>query len=956
MNGTTRKVIILLLAMVAFVGMICFGSMFLFGGKAEAQEQPRELIAHYAFEDGSGYDAVSKTENLTIFGSPQVVAGKDGNGWLFDGKSGAVMQNTPVLGGDYTLTFSFKADALPAGMQMLVGKSNYSSNDYREWALAVATESGTRMYIILNSWNTQTNAWDPISSYVSVGEFHDIAIEVNDSIVNLFVDGDCVGGLALAGRNVTQAPILIGHGVNGTANQQLFQGVIDELKIYTGTEARDSMKESLSNENLALRYSFERSASTQIHDESGNENVAALYPESLKTTASTSRIGAGYRENGAYLNGKNIVKSEYSFDISKDFSVSAYFKADKLITDDQVVFGQVNYGLGQREFAVYITPNGNLRLNAWVNGAWKSGIYGEVVEGRWYHVALTVESGIAIGWLNGYECFRLDISGVSANTGAVFTVGGAMNGSNAYLVMTAAFDEVRVYNRALTGDEIWNSLGDDMIKAKRETVHIGEEAIQTDVRDIKDEFVQFVSIQKSDLDGYKWQHGAAIAFYDGKFFATWGRNLGEENTAGEECVCYTSEDGEHWEYNATLGEPVEGYGYSHGTLFVQGDKLYALVPFYAGSDGNSSLGIHFRELVMKGFVYDAQSGWRELGFETQGFWPLQQAQKMADGNYIIPGVDGDWRAAVAISNGEDMTSWTVVEIPQLGTGFSESNLIVDDEKITIYMRNQKAFDAENVTIGVAYSYDCGRTWSIAQETDLSACTSKPSTGVLTTGERFLITNSIKGANNSRNTLTLALTAPGGEVFENIYVIRDMAIPANLREVYTETELNLSLSYPFALEKDGKLYIVYSSFAYSGTNYNHIEMAVIDLSFLDAERAAEDFEKEFADVLVGEMNVVRIELARTAFESLGDDVRAVLAENGSAAKLETVLAKITAEECARSAREKAETLINMINNADAVTILQIKDEVASLWTEMAPFEKAYVSLDDVKFIETFIAMQ
>ena len=47
---------------------------------------------------------------------------------------------------------------------------------------------------------------------------------------------------------------------------------------------------------------------------------------------------------------------------------------------------------------------------------------------------------------------------------------------------------------------------------------------------------------------------------------------------------------------------------------------------------------------------------------------------------------------------------------------------------------------------------------------------------------------------------------------------------------------------------------------------------------------------------------------------------------------------------------------MINNADAVTILQIKDEVASLWTEMAPFEKAYVSLDDVKFIETFIAMQ
>ena len=98
------------------------------------------------------------------------------------------------------------------------------------------------------------------------------------------------------------------------------------------------------------------------------------------------------------------------------------------------------------------------------------------------------------------------------------------------------------------------------------------------------------------------------------------------------------------------------------------------------------------------------------------------------------GIDGDWRAAVAVSEGADMTKWKVVKIPYLGTTFTESTVTVDNDKITIYMRNQLSYNSDNVTIGIAYSYDYGQTWTLAQESDLSANTSKPCVGTLSTGQ------------------------------------------------------------------------------------------------------------------------------------------------------------------------------------------------------------------------------
>ena len=51
-----------------------------------------------------------------------------------------------------------------------------------------------------------------------------------------------------------------------------------------------------------------------------------------------------------------------------------------------------------------------------------------------------------------------------------------------------------------------------------------------------------------------------------------------------------------------------------------------------------------------------------------GFWPMQEPLKMADGNWIMSGIHvGDGNpAAVAVSRGDDLTKWEQVRIPEAG--------------------------------------------------------------------------------------------------------------------------------------------------------------------------------------------------------------------------------------------------------------------------------------------------
>lgn len=99
--------------------------------------------------------------------------------------------------------------------------------------------------------------------------------------------------------------------------------------------------------------------------------------------------------------------------------------------------------------------------------------------------------------------------------------------------------------------------------------------------------------------------------------------------------------------------------------------------------------------------------------------------------------------------------------------------------------------------------------------------SKPYADTLSDGRSYLIcscSRDIGDLTRLRDPLTIALTEKGKDTFSKIYTIDSGSI----------------LSYPYAIEHDGKLFVAYSQMPHnqSQCNANTAKLAIIDISSLN----------------------------------------------------------------------------------------------------------------------------
>jgi hypothetical protein len=119
-----------------------------------------------------------------------------------------------------------------------------------------------------------------------------------------------------------------------------------------------------------------------------------------------------------------------------------------------------------------------------------------------------------------------------------------------------------------------------------------------------------------------------------------------------------------------------------------------------------------------------------------------------------------------------------------------------------------------------------------RESNLPMAASKPYAGLLSTGQRYLICTTTADSGNRRSPLTIALSRPGEKLFSRIWRIRNA-----VHDGPGESHPNCRLSYPYAAEHEGKLYVIYSNDGARGGNRNSAELAIIPTEALQVERAA-----------------------------------------------------------------------------------------------------------------------
>ncbi len=599
-------------------------------------------------------------------------------------------------------------------------------------------------------------------------------------------------------------------------------------------------------EPIAL-WSFEGSEGGRIADSVGS--LDGLIKGELSFIA-------GAAGNSMVFNGKfdyiTIGGSE-KLNFDGDFSVVAWVNPYSLSGNQQMIISKNEYSEGWRQWGLMLDSNNRFRFYMWDKG-WKVvGSQTVPQAGKWYHIAAVVSGGNAKVYINGKLEGEGEAPEAIKNTPAALTIGGVSDGGNLRQMFHGAIDEAALYNYSLKPEDIAKmaqlQTADHEIPNQPKPIELWHSRSIPKAAEIKVlEGVEFGVIKPYEFakDGYRFLHGVALTWHKGKLYASFGHNRYAENLAGEEARgCYSEDGGKTWSDIFTIdsGDIDEPSGVSHGVFLSHNGTLWAFHGAYGKSIADNCR--------TKAYTLNEKTGqWISKGVViSDGFFPLQEPQKMLDGNWIMGGarIGGGNPAAVAISDGEDLTKWDLVVIPKAtGKMWGESSVIVECNKITNIARYHR--DSQTVAL-VAYSNDYGRTWTQSQPSNMNMAASKPYTGTLSTGQHYLICTTTADSGNARHPLTIALTRPGESAFSDVFVIRH----AEFTEGAGESHPNSSLSYPYAIEKDAKLYVGYSNDG-GGVgrvgegrelwNNNSAELAIIPISALAVK------EKEFFTLWTG----------------------------------------------------------------------------------------------------------
>lgn len=315
-----------------------------------------------------------------------------------------------------------------------------------------------------------------------------------------------------------------------------------------------------------------------------------------------------------------------------------------------------------------------------------------------------------------------------------------------------------------------------------------------------------------EKDGYVFLHGVALAEFKGRMYCAWAHNKIQENSDDEEVNYAVSDDnGKTWsECIKGNMNPEDGVAVSHGAFLIHEEKLYFFAPQFKGQ-----LGVEMMNMSV--YVFDeANEKFRYINVAmNERFWPMCEPVLMENGNYIMPGIyvasdymSSDNAAAVAISRGSDILHWDMVKIERTEDVrvWGECCITANGSHIKMYCREH----SRKLKALYSESLDFGNTWSKMDLSDLPMIDSKPYAGTLSTGQHYLICSCAKDI-SGRNPLTIALTEKGEDKFSKILIIDE----------------GKTLSYPYAIESNNKLYVAYSS-STEGYNRNSAELAIIDI--------------------------------------------------------------------------------------------------------------------------------
>lgn len=433
-----------------------------------ASDVTEDMILHLKF-DGDLTDSSSSALN-----------GEDANGGItyengilgkcavFNGENYIEIKDTDVL--DLKDNFTISLWAYKEDMKDIHVPYIYKEEDEESWASP---------YNIYENWKNSPGIYLHDGEYGDLNQFY-----TNGSVIDIrqwflltvTYDGDEVklynNKQLMKKTSVTGIPaattgnLFIGM-LNDLGETLFFKGKMDDLRIYRRALAANEVGKLYDNgfasapsllqqkDNLVAFYKFENN----FKDSSGNGNDAERVTSvgSVKYVDALNGLGAKFTK-GSYLEveGNDSINFDRGFTLTTWVSTAKSSSALPIISRVGVSTGSSSndYAYGfhvfdDRSSFVYSPLTDNYEL------AESYYVYEDNLINKWYHIAVTFDGGNIRWYKNGALVNKEEIDGIKISHAS----GNLMIGSDGESFFEGTLDELKLYNYAITSDEVKKDFG-----------------------------------------------------------------------------------------------------------------------------------------------------------------------------------------------------------------------------------------------------------------------------------------------------------------------------------------------------------------------------------------------------------------------------------------------------------------------------------------------------------------
>lgn len=413
----------------------------------------------------TAYDRSGAGNNGTL-SSTTITEGKVGQALSFDGASSSVsISNGVSATSGITLSAWVKPTGFPMTYDTVYLLGTQSNTVGFAW-LAIQNDrtvfynyaSGTSAPSYNSTMKIPLNEW----SHIMVT--HDYSSQNIRMYINGVLDKDIAGGPVVTISNKTAK---IGRYLATFP----FQGAIDEVRVYNRTlsageaqllydfGASDKVNSSASQKQGSGRLDSGLTEYWKFDDGSGTTAVNS----SAKSTASDGTLtgstlptwGAGYMNGGLDFSGVSgnyvLGPSNYT-GFNDNYTISVWVKSTDATTNDKKLVTTYN-GFGSISELFYFKKIGINQGIFFSSVGGSTNYIHDITDGAWHHlVATRTISGVETVYADGVQIGQNTTTAGTLTMGfgnTTLRIGGATSGS-----MNGSLDEVRIYDRALSADEI----------------------------------------------------------------------------------------------------------------------------------------------------------------------------------------------------------------------------------------------------------------------------------------------------------------------------------------------------------------------------------------------------------------------------------------------------------------------------------------------------------------------